>query len=64
MEAVTYVTPRQYSIIKLVLELKEPLLVEISERLGVRQEDLMRDLSELEAKKLVEVVRAKRRHYV
>jgi len=44
-----YVTPRQYRILELLVKGVNQLH-DIARELGVKQEDLMRDLAELEAK--------------
>lgn len=59
-----YLTPRQYSIIRQVIERTGAFLSEISSNLGVKQEDIMRDISELEAKELVKIMRGRVQYYV
>ena len=63
MDKEIYVTPRQYSILRIVLEKGSVILGEIASLLSVRQEDLMRDLSELELKQLIAIRRSKIKYY-
>jgi len=64
VETITYVTPKQYAVLKLVLE-RGPLdLNQIAESLGVKQEDLMRDLAELENKGLLKTTKSKEQFYL
>ncbi len=62
MQQPVYVTPRQYRILELLVKGVNQLH-DIARELGVKQEDLMRDLAELEAKKLIELDRKTVRYY-
>ncbi|MEM4481208.1 MAG: phenylalanine--tRNA ligase subunit alpha [Desulfurococcaceae archaeon] len=64
MEEAVYLTLRQHGILKQVLERRAASLSEISSNLGVKQEDLMRDISELESRGLVKANRSKVQYYV
>ncbi len=52
-----YLPEKQYKIINVLVEAGEISIGEISASLGIRPEDLMRDLAELEAKGLVKIRR-------
>ncbi|MEM0031098.1 MAG: phenylalanine--tRNA ligase subunit alpha [Desulfurococcaceae archaeon] len=53
VESFTYVTPRQWRIIDQIINKENTTLSDIAKSLGVKPEDLMRDVSELESKNLV-----------
>ncbi|MEM4717526.1 MAG: phenylalanine--tRNA ligase subunit alpha [Desulfurococcaceae archaeon] len=59
-----YVTPRQYELLKAVISRQSISIGELAEILGVKQEDLMRDLTELETKQLLKTSRSTIKHYV
>ncbi|MEM0004664.1 MAG: phenylalanine--tRNA ligase subunit alpha [Desulfurococcaceae archaeon] len=64
MEAYVYVTPRQWKIIEQIIVKKDASLNNIAESLGVKPEDLMRDISELESKSLIKVEKKSSPYYV
>jgi len=59
-----YITPKQYSIVKLLVEMLEVDVEELARALGTKREDLMRDLAELEHMGLLRVERYKTTEYV
>lgn len=63
VEVPIYVTPRQYQLLRVVIERGRTPLNEAATILGVRQEDLMRDLSELKSKNLILIEKIKQRYY-
>lgn len=59
-----YVTPRQYELLRAVIAGKTISIGELADILGVRQEDLMRDLTELETKQLIKISKLTIKYYV
>jgi phenylalanyl-tRNA synthetase alpha chain len=59
-----YITPKQYGIVKLLVERLEIDVEELTRALGIKREDLMRDLAELERKELIRIERYKTVEYV
>ncbi|MCC6043523.1 MAG: phenylalanyl--tRNA ligase subunit alpha, partial [Desulfurococcaceae archaeon] len=59
-----FVAPRQYRILEVVVETRGVNAGELASRLGVRQEDLMRDLVELEARGLITTSKSLVKYYV
>jgi len=58
------VAPRQYRILEVAVETRGVNAGELASRLGVRQEDLMRDLVELEARGLITTSKSLIKYYV
>ncbi|MEM1642168.1 MAG: phenylalanine--tRNA ligase subunit alpha [Desulfurococcaceae archaeon] len=59
-----YVTPRQYSILRLVASSDALSIDEIANLLHLKREDIMRDLAELELKELIVTSRVRQRYHV
>lgn len=59
----TYVTPRQFSILSILAGRRSISVDEVANALGLRREDLMRDVAELERKGLIEVTKTIHYYY-
>lgn len=59
-----YVTPKQYSILRHLVSRGIATVDEVATSLGLRREDLMRDLAELESKGMISTVKQKTRAYL
>ncbi|MEM3926520.1 MAG: phenylalanine--tRNA ligase subunit alpha [Desulfurococcaceae archaeon] len=63
-EEMIYVTPRQMKMIREIAEKGGILIEKLAEIIGCKPEDLMRELAELESKKLIIIQRKTEKYYV
>ncbi|MGC8982677.1 MAG: phenylalanine--tRNA ligase subunit alpha [Desulfurococcaceae archaeon] len=59
-----YVTPRQYAILKKLVERETLSVDDVAREMGVKREDIMRDLAELEHKGLLTIEKITQEYYV